>query len=135
MEPSLALQAAIRGRLVAASAVTSLVPAASIKDANGAPSVFPSIILGEADTVPDDGLSRNRHETTFDLHIWVKESGLVGAKQIAGAVRDALADGGWTVPGLHVADLYVTQTRFMRDPGGLHSHGVLTLQARVMETA
>lgn len=135
MEPSLALQAAIRGRIVAASAVTALVPATSVKDANGAPSVFPCVLIGEAQTVPDDGISRNRHEVIFDLHVWQKEAGLVGAKQIAGAIRGALADSRWSVPGLHVADLHVLSSRFMRDPSGLHSHGVLTLQARVMEVA
>lgn len=134
-EPSLALQAAIRARLVAASTVTSLVPAASILDRNARPAPFPSIIIGEGQTVPDEGLARRRHQVFADLHIWATEPGLVVSKQIAGAIRDALADTFWNVPGLHVADLHVTSSRFMRDPDGLHSHGVISLSANVSETA
>lgn len=134
-EPSLALQAAIRARLVAASAVTSLVPATSILDRNSRPEVFPCILIGEGQTVPDEGLARRRHQVFADLHIWQKETGLVVSKQIAGAVRDALADTFWNVTGLHVVDLHVTSSRFMRDPGGLHSHGIISLSANVSEIA
>jgi hypothetical protein len=133
-EPSLAMQAAIRARLVATGAVTSLVPATSILDKNSRPETFPSIIIGEGQTVPDEGLARRRHQVFADLHIWQKEAGLVGAKQIAGAIRDALADTFWNVTGLHVADLHIASSRFLRDPGGLHSHGIITLQASVSET-
>jgi hypothetical protein len=135
MEPSLDLQKAIRARLVAAGAVTALVPASSILDSSGIPRTFPCILLGEAQTLPDDGLARNRHEVHADLHIWQTEDGTVGSKQIAGAIRDALAYGRWTLDHYHVADLYVASTRFMRDPDGLHSHAVMTLSARLVELA
>lgn len=134
-EPSLAMQAAIRARLVASPAVVALVPAASILDKHARPVPDPSIIIGEGQTVPDAGLARTRHQCFFDLHIWKKEASLVGAKQIAGAVRDALAPSFWSVPGLHVADLLVSSSRFIRDPDGQHSHGIVTLQALVMEVA
>src|SRR5690606_20915740 len=52
MEPSLALQKAIRARLIGTPAVTALVPAANMLDKNSRPEVFPSIIIGEAQTVP-----------------------------------------------------------------------------------
>lgn len=135
MEPSLALQGAVRGRLVASSTLLALVPALNIRDANGLPSLFPSILLGEGQTAPGGGIARTRHDTFLDLHIWQKETGLTFAKQVAGAVKDALADTRWTIPGFHVADLHVTSTRFMRDPGGLHSHSVLSLSAIVQEVA
>lgn len=135
MEPSLELQKAIRARLVAASAVTALVPAANIVDRNGTPAVFPCIVIGEGQTVPGGDIARIRHDAVLDLHIWVKEPGLVTAKQIAGAVRDAVADSVWSIPGMHVADLHVTSSRFMRDPNGIHSHGIVTLSANVVEVA
>ncbi|GAB1581730.1 DUF3168 domain-containing protein [Phyllobacterium phragmitis] len=134
-EPSLALQAAIRARLVATSAVTSLVPASNILDRNSRPETFPCILIGEGQTIPDEGLARTRHHVFADLHIWQKEPGLVGAKQIAGAIRDALSDTFWDVTGLHVADLHIASFRFIRDPGGLHSHGIMTLQTSVVEVA
>lgn len=135
MEPSLELQKAIRVRLVASSALTSLVPAANIVDRNGTPAAFPSILLGEGQTVAGGDIARRRHEVFVDLHIWQKETGLVFSKQVAGAIREALADTRWTATGLHVADLRVTSSRFMRDPNGIHSHGVISLTALVSEAA
>jgi hypothetical protein len=135
MEPSYPLLVAIRARLVASSAVTALVPATSIGDRNGVPTTFPTIIIGEGQTLPDDGLARTRHEINTDLHIWAAELGLTGSKKIAGAIRDALADARWTVAGLHVIDLEITNTRFLRDPDGQHSHAVMSIRARVIEVA
>ena len=133
MEASLELQKAVRLRLVAATVVTSLVPAASIVDRNGTPSTFPSILLGEGQSVPGGDIARRRHDVFLDLHIWQKETGLAFSKQVAGAIREALTDAVWSIPGLHVADLYVTSSRFLRDPNGTTSHGVLSLTANVLE--
>jgi len=132
-EPSLALQTAIRSRLIASSAVTGLVPASAIVDRNSTPVLDNAILIGEGMTLADDGLARTRHEAFADLHIWRKESGLVGAKQVAGAIRAALSDGPMTVGGFHVADLRIASSRFIRDPGGQHSHGIVSLVARVVE--
>lgn len=133
MEPSLVLQLALRTRLVATAAVTALVPATAILDRNARPEVFPCILIGEGQTVPDEGLSRNRYRVFADLHVWQKEAGLAGVKLITGAIREALAAPFWTVSGLHVADLVVTSTRFMRDADGIHAHGVASVEA-VMQT-
>jgi len=38
-----------------------------------------------------------------------------------------------TVGGFHVADLRIASSRFIRDPGGQHSHGIVSLVARVVE--
>ncbi|MFE3837543.1 DUF3168 domain-containing protein [Pseudogemmobacter sonorensis] len=133
-EPSLALQAMLRARMVASGVVTSLVPAAHILDRNTRPEVFPCILIGEAQTLPGPGLMRTRHEVFADLHIWAEEPGLATAKLIAGTIRDALRDRPWTVTGFHVADAYVQSTRFLRDPSGV-SHGVMTLRADMMEVA
>lgn len=135
MEPCLALQAAIRARLVAASAVTALVPAASIRDANGTPAVFPCILIGEGMTTSGRDIARTMHDAALDLHVWATEPGTVVSKQIAGAVRAALSDTNWAVLGLHVADLHVVSSRFLRDPDGKHSHGIISLAAIVKEIA
>ena len=108
---------------------------------NGSPSdkafteVADDFLIGEAMTGPDDGISRHRHMIVADVHVWRKEPGLVGAKQVVGAIRDALNDGPLSVAGYHVADLRIASTRFLRDPGGLHSHAVLSLECRLVETA
>ncbi len=135
MEPSLDLQKAIRDRLTSLSVVTSLVPASAILDRNSRPEVFPCILIGEGHTVPDDGLARKRHQTFADLHLWKTEAGLVGVKQIAGAIRQALSDTILVTDHFYVADAYIEQSRFLRDPDGVHSHGVMTVAARLLERA
>ncbi|MEO9340467.1 DUF3168 domain-containing protein [Mesorhizobium sp. SB112] len=135
MEPSLALQAALRARLVVSSAVTAIIPATAIVDRNATPALDHSIVIGEGQTIPDDGVARNRHEVLADLHIWRREPGTVGAKQVVGAIRNALNDGPLTMAGYHVADLRIASTRFLRDPGGLHSHAILSLECRLIEVA
>lgn len=85
--------------------------------------------------MPDAGIARKRHQVFTDMHIWTEEPGLVASKTIAGLVRSALADTVWNITGLQVADLHVSSTRFMRDPDGAHSHGVVSLTAYVGETA
>lgn len=136
MEPSLALQKAMRARLIGTPAVTALVPAANVLDRNAVPlNVFPSIIIGEGQTVPGEGLARNRHTVIADLHIWQTEPGLAQAKAIAGAIRQAFDAPFYTIDGHHVADLHIISARFLRDPDGLHSHGVISVDAQLVELA
>lgn len=132
-EPSLALQKAIRARLIATPAVTGLVPAANVLDKNNRPEVFPAIIIGEAQIVPGDGLSRTRHVVFATAHIWETEPGLTKAKAIAGAMRIALSASFRAIDGHHVADLHIASTRFVRDPDGLHSHGIVSIEAQLVE--
>lgn len=135
MEPSLDLQKAVRARLIAASAITSVIPATAIVDRNATPALDNSIVIGEGITGPDDGLARHRHHVVADVHVWRKEPSLAGVKLISGLIRDALNDGPLILDTHHVADLRIASTRFLRDPGGLHSHAVMTLEARLVELA
>ena len=135
IEPSLALQKTLRARLVAASGVTALVPAANIRDSNGRPAVLPMILLGEGMTGEDDGIARNRFRVVADLHVWANEPGLAQSKQIMGAIRDALREGPFTAEGFHVVDLRIVSTRPLRDPGGELSHGIVSIEARLLELA
>ncbi|MCC6736517.1 MAG: DUF3168 domain-containing protein [Bauldia sp.] len=135
IDPSLALQAAIRQRLATTSAVTALVPADAIFDRHGRPERFPCVLLGEGQTLYSH-LWDTYADTVFaDLHIWAEEPGLSGAKAIAGAIREALLDGALTVADHRVSDLAVASARFLRDPGGLHSHGILTVEALMQRAA
>jgi len=135
MDPSLDFQKAMRSRLVATSAVTALVGASAIMDRNQRPEVFPCVLIGEGQTLAPLGMSRNRHEIYADVHIWQSEMGLTGVKAIAQAIREALADGPLSFDAHRLADLYVRDTRYMRDPDGIHAHAVLTLYAQLVEMA
>ena len=137
MTPDLTTQKAIRARLVATQAVTDLVPAANILDRNQRPAPSPSIILGESQAVDAGTSMQRKHSRVFHtIHVWKKEGSLEGVKRISGALRNALHFGRIDLdPGFHAADIKVASTRFVRDPNGEHSHGIVTVEILVAEVA
>ncbi|HCO54687.1 MAG TPA: DUF3168 domain-containing protein, partial [Pelagibacterium sp.] len=58
MSAALAMQKALRDRLIGTVAVTDLVPATSILDRNARPTPDPSIIIGEGQELPGDDIAR-----------------------------------------------------------------------------
>ena len=137
MGHALALQKALRGRLVATPEVLALVPAASILDRNQRPAPSPSIILGEAQQVDEgDDMCRARLRIFHTLHIWKKEPSLAGVNAIAAEIRKAVQAGRLDLaPGFHCADQRIADMRALRDPDGETSHGVVTVEALVIEVA
>ncbi|KIZ43101.1 MULTISPECIES: DUF3168 domain-containing protein [Rhodopseudomonas] len=132
-EPSLELQKAIYDRLLASADLMALVSVDAVLDANGRPELMPCVNIGEGQTV----YRRFNSTSHATLHVWVQESGLTASKQIVGAIVDALRvdaqiDGVLHLEHFTCHDLGVTQTRFMRDPHGSYSHGIVTL-AGIME--
>jgi hypothetical protein len=134
MSAGLVVQKAIRARLVATSAVTTLVPAAAILDRNSRPAPSPSIVLGEDQILPGDDIARAQQEVMTTIHVWKQELSLAGVKTIAGAIRTAIhsarlvLDTGW-----ECIDCYVSDQRFLRDPDGETSHGVVSVTTIVRE--
>lgn len=129
------VQKAIRARLIGDPAVLALVPLTHVLDTNQRPAPMPSIILGESQSV-DEGTSLKRAHTRIyhTLHLWAREPSLERAKIIGAAVVSALRMARLALPeGLHCADLRVASQRFLRDPDGEHSHGVVTLEILVTE--
>lgn len=127
-EPSLALQAAIFERLLDSEELMALVPPDHVLDTNARPERMPVIHIGEGQTV-----HRRFDCTTYaTLHIWFQEAGLVKAKTAAGLIVDALSvdpqiDGVLQLDGWICHELAITQTRFLRDPHGSYSHGIVTV--------
>jgi Protein of unknown function (DUF3168) len=127
-EPSLDLQKAIRARLLASADLMALVPADNVLDSTGRPELMPAVGIGEGWTV-----YRRFGSTTYaTLHIWMQEPGLAGSKAIASAIVaavkvDAQIEGVLILDNFICHDLQVTQTRFLRDPHGSFSHGVVTV--------
>lgn len=132
MSVALAVQKAIRKRLTETDAVIALVPAKSILDRHERPAPSTSIIIGEAQTVDGGDIKRNQVRVFHDLHIWKKEPALVGVNTIIGAVTETInssrfeLDDGW-----HCVDLYVSDTRLLRDRDGETSHGIITVNSYV----
>ena len=128
------VQKAVYGLLVASAGLTALVPAGNIVDDHGGlPTVFPSIIIGEAQIV-DEGqrIDRSVVRVYLTCHLWTREPRLNEVKKVGGAFQAALkgqrpALGG----GFHLGDMYVESTRYIRDPKGENGHGVVTINALV----
>ncbi|WP_028030529.1 DUF3168 domain-containing protein [Gemmobacter nectariphilus] len=137
MSAELAVQVALRARLIGTPAVVALVPAAAILDTGQRPALFPAIILGESQAVDEgDSIARDRLRVYHTAHVWTRETSLQGVKRICGAIRAAVAVGRLDLgPGFHCADLRVSSMRQMRDPDGETSHGVVTIEALVKELA
>jgi len=136
MSADLALQAAIRDRLTTSPGVTALVPAASILDRHQRPAPSPSIILGETQEV-DEGTSLQRQHTRVfhSVHVWKKEPSTAGVKAIGAAIKAAVRAGRFDLgAGLHCADQRVSSARYVRDPDGETSHGIVTIEALIAET-
>lgn len=129
-EPSFDLQKAIRARLIASAELMALVNPDAIIDANGRPERVPCVQIGEGQTI----FRRWDSTTHATLHVWFQEPGLIQCKQTVSAIVEALridaqVSGVLVLDSFTCLDLMPTQTRFMRDPHGSYSHGVVTVAA------
>ena len=134
MSHETALQNAVRDRLVATPSLVALVPSDNIRERNHRPNPQPSIIIGEGQSADEgDTLARTRLRIYLDLHVWVEEKSTAGAKAMVGEIRTALRSRLAPDGNFHVADCRVASARFLRDPDGLTSHAVVTVNAVVEE--
>lgn len=133
-EPSLALQTAIRAKLIAAPAVTSLVPADRIRAGATRPDLFPTIILAAGQTMFLGRASGGQlcARVVLDLHIWALEDGADTARMIGGAVLQTLIDAP-EADGFGIDDWDKPAVQWMRDPKPelTACHGVMQLAAVV----
>lgn len=124
-EPSLAAQRLAVTAMRARAALTALVPASSIMDRNERPEVFPCIIVGEAQTVGDDIDCADLSTVYLTLHVWTRENTFTECKSICGEIRRALRRLNEIQDGFAL-DFSFEDARYLRDPSGEHSHGVVT---------
>lgn len=132
IEPTLALQTAIRTALVGNSAVTALVPADHIRAGSTRPDKLPCIMMSDGNTTlhGHDYTAQRTAWIYLDLHIWTLDDGQDAAKEIAGAVTAAL-DKPMTIDGGDCDHFRVTASRFPRDPTPGYGHGVLSVEALI----
>ncbi len=134
-DPSLSLQQAIYSRLIASAELTALVPVDNIADTTSRPEVMPCVLIGEGQTV----YRRFNSVAYSTIHVWVQEPGLVTCKAAVSAIAEALRvdaqiNGVLRLDGFTCHDLSIEQTRFLRDPHGSLSHGIITV-AGVLQRA
>lgn len=130
----LELQKALRARLATSPGVTALVPEGNILDRNARPAPDPSIVLGEDQIIEGDDIARHQLRIVSTIHVWKKEPSLAGVKDIGGRMRSAIHSARLEMGGgLHCSDCRVSSMRFLRDPDGETSHGVVTVESVVQE--
>lgn len=133
IEPTLALQTAIRSALASSPAVTALVPADHIRSGSTRPDKTPCIIMSDGNTAlhGHDYSSQRTAWVYLDLHIWTLDTGQDAAKEVAGAVMAALDKRNLTIDGGYCDHFRVTASRFPRDPDPAYGHGVLSVEALI----
>ncbi|NKB83088.1 DUF3168 domain-containing protein [Brucella grignonensis] len=132
-EPTLALQTAIRARLIMKPELTALVPANNIRSGATRPDTTPSIIIADGTTSLHgyDYTAQRCAWVNLDLHIWTLDSEQDLVKQITGEVMAALDKQSLNIEGGYCDHFRPTSTRFMRDPDPAYGHAVLSVEALV----
>ena len=132
IEPTLALQTAIRAALVADPTVSALVPANHIRAGGSRPDKTPCVIMSDGNTAlhGQDYTAQRAAWVYMDLHIWTLDAGEDAVKEIAFAVTTAL-DKTMTIEGGYCDHFCVTASRFPRDPDPTYGHGVLSVEALI----
>lgn len=130
IEPTIALQTAIRAALVSSPAVTALVDPDHIRADSSRPENLPAIMMANATTVMHGRASGGQYVATvfLDLHVWALEDGADMAKTIGAAVARVLMD--WPAAAGFSFDAFRhTRTVWPRDPDPQFGHGVLSVEA------
>lgn len=135
IEPTLALQTAIRAKLLASPEVIAMVPEANIRAGSTRPDKTPAIIMSNGQTVAHghDYTAQRAAWVYLDIHVWTLNEGEERAKQIAFAVSKAL-DADLSINGADCDHFRVTGSVFPRDPDPSYGHAVLSVEALVRWT-
>ncbi|GAA4111176.1 DUF3168 domain-containing protein [Aminobacter aganoensis] len=132
IEPTLALQTAIRSALVASPAVAALVPVDHIRAGSTRPDKLPSIIMSGGQTIFLGNASGSQYvaRVFLDLHIWALEDGADTAKAIGFAVSNVLKQAP-DATSFAFDEFSLPAIRWMRDPNPAqaYTHGVITVEA------
>src|SRR5690606_37873072 len=129
MHSAVSLRAAIRGALVADSALTSLLGGERIYDEPPRDAALPYVTLGE-DVVSDGSTATEAgDEHALTLHVWSRQGGHREAQLIAGALLEALADAPLASEGHSVANLRFVAADVRREADGRTYHGIVRLRA------
>jgi len=133
MSASNELQTLIYQRLMAFPAVQAAV-ADRIYDQPSATATLPYISFGPSDAVEDDADCITGRVETIQIDCWSRyQGGFKEVKTLADAVKKALHRYAGEMEVNALVEMTVETVRFFRDPDGVTSHGVVTVQAIVEE--
>lgn len=133
IEPSVAIQTALRSTLIADSAVTALVQPDRIRSGSTRPDKYPCVIMGHGQTAYLGRASGGQYmaRVNLDVHIWAIEDGADTAKAIGFAVSRAVIGMADEQDGFAIDQLDQPRIVWLRDPQPelAYTHGVLEIEA------
>ena len=133
LEPSVALQTALRTQLVADSNVTAFVSPANIRAGSTRPDKTPCVILAGGQTQFLGRAAGDQYlaQVNLDVHIWAIEDGADTAKAIGFAVLKAVLAMDDQQDGFAIDNLDQPRLIWLRDPQPelAYTHGILDLEA------
>ncbi|WP_420002912.1 DUF3168 domain-containing protein [Arenibacterium sp. LLYu02] len=135
LDPTLALQNAIRSDLIADADLAALVPADHIRATPVRPDRLPSVLFGEprAEFLGRASGSQRIARVFLTLHIWAPEEGQDLARQIGAIVGQRLEFGPTDTAELAVDEWHRPSVVWLRDPKPelTLTHGAMALEAVV----
>lgn len=128
-DPSYALQFGVVGALKASSSLKTLISdPVRVYDRVPITAPYPYLtVTGDEQVIDDGNTCGEAFECFQNVHVWSNAVGMLEAKQIAGAVRDALI-GAISVTGFRVVEALHQNTRYLKDPDPLLEHAVVTVR-------
>ncbi len=94
----------------------------------------PYITFGPSDEVEDDAECISSSVHSLQIDVWSEQQGgFKECKEVTYAVKKALHDVSIDLPTHALVEMRVTQRRHFRDPDGITSHGVVTVEAMIEE--
>jgi len=136
-DPSYALQVAIVAKLRADPDVVAIVAASPVAGVS-TPGVWdrvppnakrPYIVVGEIQVLADDAEGIVGSESFNTIHVWADDLGMKTAKRLAGVVRKSLHEAELSLTGQRLIEIRFAETRFINDPDGVLTHGIMTFRA------
>jgi hypothetical protein len=86
---------------------------------------FPYLSIGSEQVLDDGNTCDDGWEVFSDIHVWSRAVGYVEAKQIMASAVDRIKAIS-TITGHTLIAVEVEDTRMLRDPDGLTSHGIVS---------
>jgi Protein of unknown function (DUF3168) len=132
MSPSLAFHRALRDRFVLDAGVTARVHPDRIVALSGLPEKpFPRVLIDGGQEIPIGEVARRYYEVFIDCHVWSADLSTIEAREIGSALVAAVNRGLGHPAGAHIHDSRLQSARYLRDPGGNLSHGIVTFKGIV----
>lgn len=132
--PDNELQAAIYDILTADSALSAIIAGRVYDRVPMDGDIAPYVTFGPADVQSDDAECIEAGDHFLQIDVWSeKQGGFKECKEITHLIKRVLHKAEIDLPTHALVEMRVTNKRHLRDPDGITSHGIVTVEAMVEE--